>query len=124
MENANGGKINPAQTRTGHDHLLDDLADADTVGAAAGDALVYTGDAWAPGAAVPTGTMIASGVAYDKGILAFLPCLGKAYSRTDFADLFEAIGTIYGAGDGSTTFLVPHCTGTFGGVPAQFYIRT
>ena len=32
---------------------------------------------------------------------------GQAISRTDYADLFSAIGTTYGVGDGSTTFNVP-----------------
>ncbi len=38
----------------------------------------------------------------------FLLCDGAAYSRTQYAELFEAIGTTYGAGDGSTTFNVPN----------------
>ena len=37
----------------------------------------------------------------------YLLCDGSAVSRTMFPDLFAAIGTIYGAGDGSTTFNVP-----------------
>jgi hypothetical protein len=37
----------------------------------------------------------------------YLLCDGAAYSRTMFPDLFSAIGTTYGAGDGSTTFNVP-----------------
>ena len=37
----------------------------------------------------------------------FLLCDGQAVSRTTYADLFAAIGTIYGSGDGSTTFNVP-----------------
>jgi microcystin-dependent protein len=37
----------------------------------------------------------------------YLPCDGAAVSRTDYAALFGAIGTTYGAGDGSTTFNVP-----------------
>ena len=32
---------------------------------------------------------------------------GEAISRTQYADLFSAIGTTYGVGDGSTTFNVP-----------------
>ena len=32
---------------------------------------------------------------------------GSAVSRTTYADLFSAIGTTYGAGDGSTTFGLP-----------------
>lgn len=34
-------------------------------------------------------------------------CDGQAISRTDYADLFDLIGTTYGSGDGSTTFNVP-----------------
>lgn len=34
-------------------------------------------------------------------------CNGATISRTDYKDLFEAIGVIWGAGDGSTTFKVP-----------------
>ena len=51
------------------------------------------------------------------GLIAFYPvnnipsgwlrCDGAAYSRTTYAKLFNKIGTIYGAGDGSTTFNVP-----------------
>ena len=32
---------------------------------------------------------------------------GSAISRTEYAELFEVIGTTYGAGDGSTTFNLP-----------------
>lgn len=37
----------------------------------------------------------------------WLLCQGQAVSRTDYSDLFNAIGTAYGSGDGSTTFNVP-----------------
>ena len=38
-------------------------------------------------------------------------CDGRALSRTAYAGLFAAIGTTFGAGDGSTTFLLPDCRG-------------
>lgn len=38
---------------------------------------------------------------------------GAAYSRTAYAALFAAIGTTYGAGDGSTTFNVPDSRARF-----------
>lgn len=41
----------------------------------------------------------------------WLLCAGQAVSRTTFAGLFNAIGTTYGAGDGSTTFNVPDLRG-------------
>ena len=40
-------------------------------------------------------------------------CDGRAVSRTDYSDLFEAIGTQYGEGDGTTTFNVPNYRGKF-----------
>lgn len=36
-----------------------------------------------------------------------LLCNGAAVSRTTYAELFAAIGTLYGAGDGTTTFNLP-----------------
>lgn len=41
----------------------------------------------------------------------WLLCDGTAVSRTIYAALFTAIGTTYGAGDGSTTFNVPNLQG-------------
>lgn len=38
----------------------------------------------------------------------WLLCNGSAVSRTTYADLYNAIGTIYGGGDGSTTFNLPN----------------
>lgn len=43
----------------------------------------------------------------------YLYCDGSAVSRTTYSELFAAIGTIYGAGDGSTTFNVPDLRGYF-----------
>lgn len=41
----------------------------------------------------------------------FLLCYGQAVSRTTYADLFGAISTTYGTGDGSTTFNIPDLRG-------------
>ena len=41
----------------------------------------------------------------------WLFCAGQAVSRTTFAALFAAVGTTYGAGDGSTTFNLPDLRG-------------
>lgn len=43
----------------------------------------------------------------------FLYCDGRAVSRTTYAALFNVIGTRFGAGDGSTTFLLPDWRGNF-----------
>lgn len=57
------------------------------------------------GATVPTGTIIAyAGKTTPSG---YLIANGAAVSRTTYANLFTAIGTIYGAGDGKTTFNLP-----------------
>ena len=37
----------------------------------------------------------------------FLECNGAAVSRSTYSALFAIVGTTYGAGDGSSTFLVP-----------------
>lgn len=44
----------------------------------------------------------------------WLECGGQAVSRTTYAALFLAIGTAFGAGDGSTTFNVPDMRGRVG----------
>ncbi|MEO9385515.1 tail fiber protein [Chromobacterium phragmitis] len=43
----------------------------------------------------------------------WLKARGNAVSRTEYAALFAAIGTTYGAGDGSTTFNLPDLRGEF-----------
>ena len=43
----------------------------------------------------------------------YLKANGAAISRTTYATLFSAIGTSYGAGDGSTTFTLPDLRGEF-----------
>ena len=58
---------------------------------------------------VPAGSMMAyAGSSAPSG---WLLCDGSAVSRTTYATLFAAVNTVYGAGDGSTTFNVPDCTG-------------
>jgi microcystin-dependent protein len=60
---------------------------------------------------VVPGTIVAFG-----GPLApagYLNCEGFAISRTQYSDLFAAIGTTWGAGDGSTTFNLPDLRGVF-----------
>jgi len=41
----------------------------------------------------------------------WLDCDGSAVSRSTYADLFTAIGTTYGSGDGSSTFNLPDIRG-------------
>lgn len=62
-------------------------------------------------AVIPPGTIIHyAGRTVPSG---WLICNGANVSRTDYAALFAAIGTTYGAGDGSTTFGLPNLNGLF-----------
>jgi len=45
--------------------------------------------------------------------IGWLFCRGEAVSRTTYNRLFLVIGTIYGTGDGSTTFNLPNFQGAF-----------
>lgn len=69
-------------------------------------AIDYSSNAFVPaGAVIPfMGTSAPNG---------FLECNGSARSRTTYSDLFSIISTMYGAGDGSTTFNLPDLRGYF-----------
>ena len=68
------------------------------------DTLIAGGTVFAD---TPIGTIISSGRAYDNPPDGYFFCDGRALSRTTYADLFAAIGTSFGSGDGSTTFNIP-----------------
>ena len=59
----------------------------------------------------PTGAVVA--YASSTVPAGYLECNGAAISRTTYADLFNVIGTTFGAGDGSTTFNLPDLRGEF-----------
>jgi microcystin-dependent protein len=59
----------------------------------------------------PAGAIIAfGGTNVPNG---YLLCDGSAVSRVTYANLFAAIGTAWGSGDGSTTFNLPMTRGVF-----------
>ena len=61
--------------------------------------------------AIPTGMLLPfAGTVVPEG---FLLCNGANVSRTDYANLFAAIGTKWGEGDGSTTFTLPNFNDRF-----------
>lgn len=71
----------------------------------------YNGTEWIEtngnivGDTLPIGSIIPyGGYSIPAGWLA---CNGQAVSRTTYSELFSKIGTIYGTGDGSTTFNIP-----------------
>ena len=85
-----------------------------------GDVLTVVGGAWASapaggGGGLPSGVLFPyGGTSAPSG---YLLCDGAAVSRSTYADLFAAIGTAYGAGNGTTTFNVPDMRGF---VPAGY----
>jgi microcystin-dependent protein len=78
----------------------------------AGDAIVTDGAgtlSFAPGGSFSAGMLVPyAGAAAPTG---WLLCFGQQISRTTYADLFTAIGTAYGIGDGVTTFNIPDLRG-------------
>lgn len=85
------------------------LVPAPAAGDAAAAKVLTAAGTWA--AAVPVGsvTMFAS----NGAPTGWLECNGTAVSRTTYAGLFAAIGTVFGTGDGSTTFNLPDMRGEF-----------
>ena len=63
------------------------------------------------------GTFIPSGAVFMFAMptapTGYLPCDGSAVSRTTYAQLFAAIGTTFGAGNGTTTFNIPDMRAMF-----------
>lgn len=62
---------------------------------------------------IPAGTVNAFAGAVASIPEGYLLCNGGAVSRTVYADLFRAIGTTYGVGNGTTTFNLPDLRGEF-----------
>ena len=59
----------------------------------------------------PPGTIIT--FAGNTAPTGYLACNGAAVDRVTYADLFAVCGTLYGSGDGSTTFNLPDLRGEF-----------
>lgn len=74
-----------------------------------GDAII-SGNASIPSVAPPGTVQFFAGSAAPTG---WLKANGAAVSRSTYSSLFAAIGTTYGAGDGSTTFALPDLRGEF-----------
>lgn len=83
---------------------LGEAVDADVTGVVAGVAADIAG-------VVPAGAIMAwAGAAAPSG---WQLCDGTLLRRLDFPDLFAAIGTQYGEGDGVETFAAPNLQGVF-----------
>lgn len=84
------------------------------------DRIIYTKDAGGTvvqlggssgGADLPAGSVIYTGS--NLAPTGYLKANGAQVSRTTYAALFSAIGTAFGAGNGSTTFNLPDLRGEF-----------
>lgn len=75
------------------------------------DAITELSTAPKGGPGVPVGSVF--WLATQTAPEGYLICDGSAVSRTEYADLFAAIGTTFGTGDGSTTFALPNLQAAF-----------
>jgi phage-related tail fiber protein len=92
------------KSAVGHAHAIVDTTGLQT----ALDAKANTSDL---AAAVPAGAVFS--FAQNSAPTGWLKANGAAVSRTTYASLFSAIGTAFGAGNGSTTFNLPDLRGEF-----------
>lgn len=80
-----------------------------------GNVLTSNGSAWV--SSVPSSSVLPSGAimpfAMQTPPTGWLEANGSAISRTTYAALFSALGTLYGIGDGTTTFNLPDLRGYF-----------
>jgi len=74
-----------------------------------GSGLSLSGGSLSASSSLPAGIISPYGGTSEPA--GWLLCYGQAISRTTYADLFTAISTTYGTGDGSTTFNVPDLRG-------------
>jgi microcystin-dependent protein len=88
---------------------VSELHDVSLTSPDSGDVLTYNGSVWVNTPGMPSGSITQfAGSTAPSG---WLSCDGTAVSRTTYAALFAVIGTTYGAGDGSTTFVLPNMKG-------------
>lgn len=90
--------------------IVQTVTNGDTTHVPSADA-VYDMVTTATAGAAVTGTVTMYAGSTGTVPPGYLLCDGQAVDRDDYADLFDAIGTTYGVGDGSTTFNVPDMRG-------------
>jgi microcystin-dependent protein len=71
----------------------------------------YINGSWSPVGGIPIGGILS--MSYGTVPTGFLEANGAAVSMSAYANLYAAIGTMYGPGDGSTTFNLPDYRGYF-----------
>ena len=94
-----------SEAKTSVDELKNQVADATTkqesIAVPAGTIIAYGG---------PTSDKSAESALKSKG---WLPCDGRAVSRTEYSNLWEVINVAWGEGDRGTTFKLPDLRGVF-----------
>lgn len=131
---ADGASGTLSGTNTGDQNLFstisvsgqsDVVADStsDTLTLAAGSNITITTDAATDTITIASSGSGVAGELFDWGGTSTpshgLLCNGAAVSRTTYAALFTAIGTTWGAGDGSTTFNLPNIPEDYATVQAN-----
>lgn len=82
---------------------------ASSISSAISTAVAAAITALTPTSSMPSGSVVDFGGATAPS--GWLLCDGSAVLITAYPTLFAAIGTLYGVGDGSTTFNIPDCRG-------------
>lgn len=95
----NNSSVNIAETQTiTGDKTFTGTVDLSGATVISSDNIPVGSIIWSANASVPAG---------------YLLCNGASVGRETYPELFEAIGTTYGDGDGSTTFNLPNLIGRF-----------
>lgn len=104
-------KLNSAATPVVSNIVTADIVDANVTTAKIANGAVTQEKLNSSVTLVPTGAVMP--FAMNTAPSGWLAANGSTVSRTTYSDLFAAIGTTYGAGDGSTTFTLPDLRGYF-----------
>jgi microcystin-dependent protein len=91
--------------------VVDPTADRTVTLQNASGTVAYLTDIPSPTVEVPAGIVIYA--AQNTAPTGYLKANGALISRTTYVDLFTAIGTTFGVGDGTTTFGLPDLRGEF-----------
>jgi microcystin-dependent protein len=94
---------------------LDDLGDVDITSPSDNQVLAYSAgiSSWVNTTFVALPSGLVATFAMNTAPTGWLKANGATISRATYANLFTAIGTTFGAGDGSTTFRLPDMRGEF-----------
>lgn len=101
--------VNAKYIRDENNKTISPITSTDTVYDSEGTDLTTILSSLGSSGGIPIGTIIE----YTNSEIPpdFLLCDGREISRTNYAALFNVIGTKYGSGDGSTTFNLPSRSG-------------